>query len=73
VAIDGDTATLRVEDDGRGFDPGGPFGAAHFGLANLRDRATAIAGSLVIESEAGRGTRIIVRLPIAPAETLSRD
>jgi signal transduction histidine kinase len=73
VAIDGDTATLRVEDDGRGFDPSGTFGAAHFGLANLRDRATAIAGSLVIESEAGRGTRIIVRLPIAPAETLSRD
>lgn len=69
VAIADDTAILRVEDDGVGFDADRPLGSAHFGLANLRDRAAAVAGALVIKSEAGKGTRIIIRLPIAPAET----
>ena len=69
VDIEGDTATLCVEDDGIGFDPSRPLGSSHFGLANLRDRAAAVAGALAIESEAGKGTRIIIRLPIAPAET----
>ena len=67
--IDGDSATLRVEDDGRGFDPSQALGNAHFGIANLKDRAAAIAGSLSIDSEPGKGTRIIVQLPIAAAET----
>jgi signal transduction histidine kinase len=71
VEVDGDTATLRVEDDGNGFDLTRPLGSAHFGLANLKDRAAALAGSLIIDSEAGIGTRIIVRLPIAPVETPS--
>jgi signal transduction histidine kinase len=71
LAVEGDTATLRVEDDGIGFDPTRPLGSGHFGLANLRDRAAAIAGSLVLESDPGKGTRIIVRLPIAPSETAS--
>ena len=65
LEVDGAGATLRVEDDGEGFDPGAQ-GSGHFGLANLRDRATALKGSLSIESEPGRGTRIIVRLPLAP-------
>ena len=69
VEVDGDVAVLRVEDDGKGFDPGQPLGTAHFGLANLRDRAAAVAGSLTLDSGAGIGTRIIVRLPIAPSET----
>lgn len=73
VAVDvaGDLATLRVEDDGTGFDPTKRLGSGHFGLANLRDRAAALAGSLAIDSEPGMGTRIIVTLPIAPAENVT--
>lgn len=67
VAVDGDAATLRVEDDGRGFDTAAPLGTGHFGLANLRDRAVAIGGRLTIESQTG-GTRILVRLPVAALE-----
>jgi len=68
LLVDGDTAELRIEDNGSGFDPAQRFGTGHFGLANLRGRAAAVGGTLTIESEAGKGTRIIVRLPIAPTE-----
>jgi signal transduction histidine kinase len=66
LRFDGETAELRVEDNGAGFDPSQRFGSGHFGLANLRDRAAALAGSLSIDSRPGGGVRIIVRLPLAP-------
>jgi signal transduction histidine kinase len=65
---DGDEALLRVEDDGRGFDPKGTVGRGHFGLANLHDRAASVSGALEIDSEPGKGTRIIVRLPLTLSE-----
>ena len=71
LGIDRDEAILRVEDDGVGFDPARRLGSGHFGLANLRGRAAGIAGTLTIESDPNRGTRIIVRLPLAPSESPS--
>jgi signal transduction histidine kinase len=71
LRVQADTAILSVEDDGVGFDPGQRLGSSHFGLANLRDRAAAVAGTLTIESEQGKGSRIIVRLPLAPSENPS--
>jgi len=71
VGIEDDVATLTVEDDGSGFDPGQALGSGHFGLANLRDRTAAVAGQLTIESTREAGTRIIVRLPVAPLEAAS--
>jgi len=69
VDVDDNVATLRIEDDGVGFEPREARGRGHFGLANLRGRANAVAGSLQIESQPGKGTRIIVRMPIASAES----
>jgi signal transduction histidine kinase len=63
-----DGATLTVSDDGAGFDPRAKLGSGHFGLANLRDRAAAIAGSLSIETRADSGTNIIVRVPLPASE-----
>ena len=71
ISVKGDEAVLTVDDDGAGFDPEQRLGSGHFGLANLRDRSTAVAGDLTIDTEEGRGTRIIVRLPLAPSEALS--
>jgi len=65
LRLDGDDAELRIEDDGAGFDPTQRFGSGHFGLANLRDRAAAIAGTLSVDSRPANGVRIIVRLPLA--------
>ena len=69
LRVDDDVAMLEVRDDGAGFDPSARLGSGHFGLANLRDRAAAVAGGLTIESAPGKGTRIIVRLPLAASET----
>lgn len=68
LSVEGDHATLLVEDDGVGFDPSQRLGSGHFGLANLRDRAAGIAGTLMIQSESSRGTRIIVLLPLPAPE-----
>jgi len=64
---DGDL-TVCLEDDGRGFDPTTQLGPGHLGLANLRERATAVGGRISIESRPGEGTRIIVRLPTLEPE-----
>jgi signal transduction histidine kinase len=69
LVADAGQATLTVADNGAGFDPATPLGSGHFGLANLRDRAAAVAGTLSIESAEATGTRIIVRLPLARSET----
>jgi signal transduction histidine kinase len=55
---------LEVADDGRGFDAAASLPAGHHGLGNMRRRAEALGGALLVESEKGRGTRIIVTLPL---------
>ena len=47
---------LAVEDDGRGFDPGGSFPGN--GLANLERRARAVGGRLEVASSPGNGSRL---------------
>ena len=55
-----------VEDDGIGFDPSKRVktGLARFGLAIMRERAEGIGGSLSLQSEPGKGTRVFVELPV---------
>ncbi len=55
---------LEVSDDGVGFDPAAVPGG-HLGVAGMRARAGLIGGRLEIESSAGRGTRLTVRLTIS--------
>jgi len=54
---------LAVEDDGVGFEATTAPPSGHLGLANLRERATAIGGELTIDSTAGGGTRIRILVP----------
>ncbi len=57
---------LRIEDDGKGFDPGAvPEG--HLGLAGMRARADKIGARLSVVSRAGRGTTVEVTLANARA------
>jgi two-component system, NarL family, sensor kinase len=61
---------LTVTDDGRGFDPddlrNGPE-AGHLGLALLRDRAARDGGKLQITSTSGRGTTVLLLIPVEEA------
>ena len=59
---------LEIRDNGRGFDPATTPREGHFGLANMRDRAAALGGALLVESAAGGGTHIIVRIPVGGYE-----
>ncbi|HET9735106.1 MAG TPA: ATP-binding protein [Burkholderiales bacterium] len=56
-------ASIMIEDDGRGFVVGSPVNG--HGLRNLQERACEAGGTLVIESEPGRGTRATLALPAA--------
>jgi PAS domain S-box-containing protein len=51
--------TLRVCDDGRGFDPAA-IPAGHLGLGIMRERAAAVGGTLRVESTPGAGTCVMV-------------
>lgn len=57
---------LIIEDNGCGFDPD-VAPADGNGLHNLRQRLVAIQGECRIESRPGAGTRVVLRLPWAPA------
>jgi PAS domain S-box-containing protein len=53
--------TLKVQDDGVGFDPQGEY-PGHLGLRSMRERAAQIGAALEIESAPGRGAQVQVRV-----------
>ena len=53
---------LEVCDDGKGFDPTGPF-PGHLGLHSIQERAARLGGTCSIESAPARGTCLRVRIP----------
>jgi signal transduction histidine kinase len=55
---------FEVRDDGVGLDPRMSEGS---GLANIRDRISAVGGHLTIEGSPGDGTRIRGQVPVQPA------
>jgi two-component system LytT family sensor kinase len=70
---DGTECVITVEDDGPGMDPGyaaavlaGAGRPGHLGLVNVDRRLRTIYGAgygLVVETAAGAGTRVLLRLP----------
>ena len=58
-----DCVLLVVEDDGVGFDPGEAGTSKQgFGLQSMQERALLVGATLEIESSAGAGTTILVRM-----------
>jgi PAS domain S-box-containing protein len=60
--------SFLIEDDGKGFKPGKVKGrhSSHkgLGLAVMEERAHMLRGSLVIKSRTGKGTRVLLTIPM---------
>ena len=52
---------VRVRDDGRGFDPAAASGG--LGLDGMAERARLVGGRLAVDSTAGAGTQVTLRVP----------
>jgi two-component system NarL family sensor kinase len=68
----GDSIVLGCADDGKGFDAAerrtaravDADGGQHFGMSSIAERCAMIEASLRVESSPGRGTTVLVELPI---------
>jgi signal transduction histidine kinase len=65
LVTDGPSVTLRVSDDGDGFDGerAREPSPKHFGLTAMRERAEEIGGQLRVDTAIGRGTVVEVVIP----------
>lgn len=66
---DGGWAKVSIEDDGKGFLLDQPKNhSLHFGLKTMRERAEGVGGTLTIDSAPGKGTKVVVTLPLEKRE-----
>jgi signal transduction histidine kinase/ligand-binding sensor domain-containing protein len=67
LAFEREAVRLSVKDGGCGFDPSGVASEreGHFGLMGIRERVKKLGGRLRLESEPGRGTAVLVEIPVA--------
>ena len=69
-----DSVGIRVEDDGKGFDPTKALmkeaAERGWGLATMKERARIFGGSLDLWSQEGKGTTISLRIPREKGRTL---
>lgn len=60
----GSSIVLGVEDNGIGIGPQSLSGLRSLGLVGMRERAVACGGNLMVRGEPGKGTAIIVTIPL---------
>jgi signal transduction histidine kinase len=60
-----DQFVLTVTDNGRGIKPNEPSGTQSLGLVGMRERAHLVRGEVSINGSRGRGTMVVVRIPVA--------
>jgi signal transduction histidine kinase len=64
LTVEGRDLVLRVKDHGLGFDAESANQTGGLGLLSMRERLRMIGGTLLIQSEIGKGTQVDARLPI---------
>jgi signal transduction histidine kinase len=62
-----DAISLRIVDDGIGFDPRLTHGKGGLGLVSMRERVLHLGGGIAIDSQQSGGTRLHVRVPLTDA------
>ena len=69
LSFDADHLALLVQDNGRGFDPSAVGG---YGLRGIRERAARLNAQLTLDTAPGKGTRLLVSVPVPAAPRKSR-
>jgi len=71
VRLDGgaDFLTMRIVDNGIGFDPAAPRKLDSFGLLDLQERVAAHGGELIVKGARGHGTEVTVNIPLATSSS----
>lgn len=68
LKVHGGALDLRIADDGRGLPSGGSLEGferdGHMGLAGMRERITALGGTVAVEGHPGSGVRLLIHLPL---------
>jgi signal transduction histidine kinase len=69
--IEGEVLAVEIQDDGVGFNVGAMDSTysrrGSLGMVNMRERAEMISGAVRIDSAEGRGTRVLVYVPLSAA------
>jgi len=67
LACSANDLRVSVRDDGRGMERGEGNGrAGHYGMVGMKERASQIGAELDLSSAPGQGTKVSVRMPVAP-------
>lgn len=62
---------LIIEDDGQGFDMDNiNFNSSGFGLASMKNRASALSGEFILDSFPGKGTSLILNVPLGNSKVV---
>ncbi|MCF6199403.1 MAG: type IV pili methyl-accepting chemotaxis transducer N-terminal domain-containing protein [Hyphomicrobiaceae bacterium] len=67
--------TLEIEDNGNGLDQGEmDLQHQHYGLTIMRERAQGLGGELIVDSKAGKGTRLSLSfMPLSACELAEHE
>ena len=70
----GDQVVLIIEDDGVGFEPGDTATTRQgLGLSGMDERASLVGATIQVESAAGKGTTILLRMTVAAPDSRVAD
>jgi two-component system nitrate/nitrite sensor histidine kinase NarX len=58
--------SLVIADNGQGFDPAAAPAAGHYGLRFMRERISALGGTVSVATAIGEGTRLMLCVPLDP-------
>jgi len=64
----GERLTIRVVDDGVGFDSERQPTSSQYGLLGMQERAALVRGQVTISSRTGHGTQVEIGIPLSPAQ-----
>jgi len=67
LTLSADVLSVEVQDDGQGLSLADRAKATSYGLLGLRERAAGVGGWLEVSSQPGRGTSLLLSIPLTEA------